>query len=48
MKTAEDIFKVIEELDDTEKWKLLSMLYDEYYNSGGHKLTSDHSDVLEY
>jgi len=48
MRTAEDIIKVIEELEAAERWKLLSMLYDAYYNSAGHELTSNHEDVLEY
>lgn len=48
MKTAEDILKAIEELEAMERWKLLSMLYDVYYNSAGHEPTSNHADVLEY
>lgn len=30
--TAEKIFKMIMELENEERWKLLDMLYDEYYN----------------
>lgn len=31
--TADQIFKMIKELDNGERWKLLEMMYDEYYNS---------------
>ena len=48
MKTAEDVLKQIEDLDAAERWKLLSMLYDTYYNSAGLDSTSNHTDVLEY
>ena len=45
---AEDVLKLVDQLDTEEKWKLLSMLYDAYYNSAGHELTSNHEDILEY
>lgn len=32
MKTAEDILKAIQEMENAERWKLLEILYDEYYN----------------
>lgn len=31
--TAEQIFIMIKELENGERWKLLDMLYDEYYNT---------------
>ncbi|AXN39614.1 hypothetical protein [Peribacillus butanolivorans] len=31
--TADQIFKMIKELDNGERWKFLEMMYDEYYNS---------------
>ncbi|MCK2005508.1 hypothetical protein MZM54_29570 [[Brevibacterium] frigoritolerans] len=31
--TADQIFKMIKELDNGERWKLLEMMYDEYYNT---------------
>lgn len=30
--TAEQIFNMIKELENGERWKLLDMMYDEYYN----------------
>lgn len=48
MKTAEDVLKLIEDLDTAERWKLLSMLYDRYYNAADQELTSDYSDLLDY
>ena len=32
MKTAEEILKEIHELSNAERWKLLELLYEEYYN----------------
>ena len=48
MKTAEEIMETIDQMNPAERWKLLSMMYDAYYNSAGHDLTSNHEDVLEY
>lgn len=31
--TAEQIFNMIKELENGERWKLLDMMYDEYYNT---------------
>lgn len=45
---AEDVLELVDQLETEEKWKLLSMLYDAYYNSAGHDLTANHADVLEY
>ena len=30
--TAEKLFQMIKELENGERWKLLEMMYDEYYN----------------
>ncbi|MGG4490820.1 hypothetical protein [Metabacillus idriensis] len=30
--TAEKLFQMIKELENGERWKLLDMMYDEYYN----------------
>ena len=45
---AEDVLELVDQLDTEERWKLLSMLYDAYYNSAGHDLTSNHENILEY
>ena len=34
---AEEVFDLIKNLDNGERWKLLDMLYDEYYNTTGIK-----------
>lgn len=34
--TAEQILKLIETMDNAERWKLLNELYDTYYNKGNH------------
>ena len=46
--TAEEVMELIDQMDAAEKWKLLSMLFDAYYNSQGLDLTANHDDVLEY
>jgi hypothetical protein len=30
---AEEVLKMIDELENGERWKLLDMMYDEYYNT---------------
>ena len=45
---AEEVMELINQMETEEKWKLLSMMYDAYYNSAGHDLTSNHEEVLEY
>lgn len=32
MNNAEEIFELIKNLENGERWKLLEMMYDEYYN----------------
>lgn len=39
MKTAEEVMKIIEQMDNKERWKLLNELYDEFYNKGDHPKT---------
>ncbi len=34
VKTAEEVMKVIEQMENIERWKLLNELYDEFYNKG--------------
>lgn len=45
---AEEVLELMDHMDAEEKWKLLSMLFDAYYNSQGLDLTANHADVLEY
>ena len=33
--TAEEMFKMIKDLEKEEKQELLNLLYDEYYDGGG-------------
>lgn len=33
---AEEIFEMIKNLDADERYKLLDLMYDEYYNTGLH------------
>lgn len=32
--TAEKVLELIQQLENDERWKLLAMLYNEYYNTG--------------
>jgi hypothetical protein len=32
--TAEQILKLIEGMENEERWKLLNLIYDEYFNKG--------------
>lgn len=34
--TAEQILKMIETMENAERWKLLNEMYDLYYNKGSH------------
>lgn len=37
--TAEDVVEAIQDLSNEERWKLLDILYDEYYNQTDKKGT---------
>ncbi|MDA2040168.1 hypothetical protein PDN58_22415 [Bacillus cereus] len=37
--TAEDVVEAIQDLSNEERWKLLDILYDKYYNSTDKKGT---------
>ncbi|HEK9101013.1 hypothetical protein KFD70_19120 [Bacillus pfraonensis] len=37
LKTAEKIMDIIQNLSNEERWKLLNILYDEYYNTTVNK-----------
>ncbi|WP_180226276.1 hypothetical protein [Bacillus wiedmannii] len=37
--TAEDLVEAIQDLSNEERWKLLDILYDKYYNSTDKKGT---------
>lgn len=37
--TAEDVVEAIQDLSNEERWKLLDILYDEYYNPADKKGT---------
>ncbi|MED0874721.1 hypothetical protein [Bacillus mobilis] len=37
--TAEDVVEAIQSLSNEERWKLLDILYDEYYNQTDNKGT---------
>lgn len=37
--TAEDVVEAIQDLSNKERWKLLDILYDEYYNPTDKKGT---------
>lgn len=42
--TAEQILKMIETMENAERWKLLNEMYDLYYNKGNNqKLEIDES-----
>lgn len=34
---AEEILEMIKSLENEERWKLLEMMYDKYYNKRGEK-----------
>ncbi|AIW85362.1 MULTISPECIES: hypothetical protein [Bacillus cereus group] len=34
--SAEDILRLIEEMESGERWKLLDKMYDLYFNKSGH------------
>ncbi|MDQ0197665.1 hypothetical protein [Neobacillus ginsengisoli] len=40
MKTAEELIKMIKELENGERWKLLGMMYDDYYSKEETKMDS--------
>ncbi|MFC5734055.1 hypothetical protein [Cytobacillus gottheilii] len=40
---AEEVLSIIKNLENEERWKLLSLLYDEYYNKSDIKIAD-----LEY
>lgn len=48
METAEEVFQLIEGLENAERWKLLSMLFDEYYNTGNVARLENVEEILEY
>lgn len=48
METSEEILEMINGLNNTEKWKLLSLLFDEYYNKGSVPRLENPEDILEY
>jgi hypothetical protein len=41
--TAEQVLSIIKNLENDERWKLLSLLYDEYYRKSDIKISE-----LEY
>ncbi|SFF17452.1 hypothetical protein SAMN05428981_12121 [Bacillus sp. OV194] len=44
---AEDLFQVIKEMENGERWKFLEMMYDEYYKKEWeHEEKSSDKDVL--
>ncbi|MFS0638593.1 hypothetical protein AB1K84_22095 [Mesobacillus foraminis] len=45
--TAEQIFKMIKELDNGERWKLLEMMYDEYYNKRSNPKLEERISKIE-
>lgn len=45
--TAEQIFKMVKELDNGERWKLLGMMYDEYYNTRSNPKADERLSNLE-
>jgi len=34
MKTAEELFQMVKELENDERWKFLLMMYNEYFCTG--------------
>ncbi|MDQ0861613.1 hypothetical protein [Bacillus sp. V2I10] len=44
---AEKLFQMIKELDNGERWKLLDMMYDEYYNVRSNPNTEERLSNLE-
>lgn len=46
IRTAEEILEIIEKMDNEERWKLLDLMYDKYYNKGN--IPENKDGVLDY